>query len=60
MGAVAAVIALAYVGKSAAKFLIEKMSQTFIASMVQVAKQAIVQVIKKIIPNMVKNATKQT
>lgn len=58
--AVAAVIALAYVAKSAAKFLIEKMSQTFIASMVQVAKQAIVQVIKKIIPNAVKNATKQT
>lgn len=58
--AVAAVIALAYVAKSAAKFLIEKMSQTFIASMVQVAKQAIVQVIKKIIPNVVKNATKQT
>lgn len=58
--AVAAVIALAYVAKSAAKFLIEKMSQTFIASMVQVAKQAIIQVIKKIIPNAVKNATKQT
>lgn len=58
--AVAAIIALAYVAKSAAKFLIEKMSQTFIASMVQVAKQAIVQVIKKIIPNAVKNATKQT
>lgn len=58
--AVAAVIALAYVAKSAVKFFIKKMSQTFIASMVQVAKQAIVQVIKKIIPNSVKIVTKQT
>lgn len=58
--AVAAMIALAYVAKSAAKFLFEKMSQTFINSIMQVAKQAITQVIKKIIPNAVRNMSNQT
>lgn len=58
--AVAAIIALAYVAKSAAKFLFEKMSQTFINSIMQVAKQAITQVIKKIIPNAVRNMSNQT
>ncbi|HGJ5877212.1 MAG TPA: type III secretion system translocon subunit SctE [Arsenophonus sp.] len=58
--AVAAIIALAYVAKSAAKFLFEKMSQTFINSIMQVAKQAIVQAIKKIIPNAVKNISNQS
>lgn len=58
--AVATIIALAYVAKSAAKFLFEKMSQTFINSIMQVAKQAITQVIKKIIPNAVRNMSNQT
>ncbi|WGL98967.1 type III secretion system translocon subunit SctE [Arsenophonus sp. aPb] len=58
--AVAAMIALAYVAKSSAKFLFEKMSQTFINSIMQVAKQAITQAIKKIIPNVVKNMSNQT
>lgn len=57
--AIAAIVAVAFVAKSAAKFLIEKMSQAMTSAIVQTVKAAIAKVINKLIPTLVKNAAKQ-
>ncbi|MFP2240072.1 type III secretion system translocon subunit SctE [Pseudescherichia vulneris] len=57
--AIAAIVAVAFVAKSAAKFLIEKMSQAMTSAIVQTVKAAIAKAINKLIPTLVKNAAKQ-
>ncbi len=57
--AIAAIVAIALVAKSAAKFLIEKMTQAMTSAIMQAIKSAIAKVIKKIIPKIVRNAAKQ-
>lgn len=57
--AIAAIVAVAFVAKSAAKFLIEKMSQAMTSAIVQTVKAAIAKAINKLIPTLLKNAAKQ-
>ncbi|WP_345829412.1 type III secretion system translocon subunit SctE [Erwinia sp. HDF1-3R] len=54
--AIGAIVAIAMLAKSAAKFIIDKMSKAMTSAVMQAIKKAIVQVIKKVIPKIVRNA----
>lgn len=57
--AIAAIVAIALVAKSAAKFLIQKMTKAMTAAIMQAIKSAIKKVIDKIIPQIVKGMAKK-
>lgn len=57
--AIAAIVAIALVAKSAAKFMIEKMTQAMTSAIMQSIKKAIAQVINKMLPKIVNNMTRQ-
>lgn len=56
---IAAVVAIAMVAKSAAKFAFQKLGKVMTSALVQSAKAAISQAVKKMLPQFVKNGARQ-